>query len=908
MKLPIGSRLAHYEIIGALGAGGMGQIYRARDTRLGRDVALKLLPAEWSDDPGRLRRLEQEARTLAQLNHPNIVTIYAVEEADGHRFITMECVEGGTLDACIDDDGMAQRELLELALPLTAAVAAAHEQGIVHRDLKPANVMVTPDGTLKVLDFGLAKGAIDEGRVPAASTLETATSFDPVTEAGTVMGTVPYMSPEQARGEVVDHRSDIFSLGIVLYQMATGSLPFGGRTPADTLSSILRDTPTPVTELNDDVPEPLGRMIRRCLEKDPKQRLQSARDLHNELAELVREQSGGTTANRPVKNPGKKWPLWAAVIMATIAIATWLLGLFGDQIFGPTGGSRSTLPVESSDEQTRGATIVVFPFENLGPAEDAYFAAGIAEEISSRLGSVASLAVISRNSATQYDRSGKTMATIREELGVDYVLDGSVRWARPASGPSQVRVTPQLVRADDDHQMWSQTYDESLEQIFDVQSRIAEQVLAQLELQLSGSEAQAVAARPTENFEAYQAYLRGLDTRTGSAYVPEDRLKAIELFDRAIELDSQFALAWAELSLEHSNYFHLRYDTSDERIDMARQAVEHALLLDPDLPQAHAALGTFHYRCFRDYDGALRELEIARRSLPNDPGVLGTIGAIERRKGHFKRSIASGERLLKLDPKNYSNHWDLGVTYWVDGQTDRAMVLADEAIRIKPNASTAYALKAGMQLLSEGDLAGARRTLELMPETRSPFAAVMIHHWWLTFARDFEGALENLRSSGYTVLDHTTFHYPVVLLEADVRTYLGETQAAQAGYAEALRILDADLLETPNDARVHSARGLALAGLGRAAEAVAAGEHAIELYPRSLDAFHGPHHEAVLVQIHLALGHTDRALDLIEQVLAAPQAISLTPAYLHFEPRYDSLRENARFKRVLESHPLPGSN
>jgi len=497
------------------------------------------------------------------------------------------------------------------------------------------------------------------------------------------------------------------------------------------------------------------------------------------------------------------------------------------------------------------------------------------------------------------------MATIRQELGVDYVLDGSVRWARSESGPSQVRVTPQLVRADDDHQMWSATYDESLEQIFEVQSRIAGQVLAQLELQLSGSEAQAVAARPTENVEAYQAYLRGLDTRTGSEYLPEKRRMAIELFSRAIEFDPLFALAWAELSLEHSDYFHLRYDTSDDRIEMARHSVEHALVLDPDLPQAHAALGTFRYRCFRDYDGALEELEIARRSMPNDPDVLGTIAAIERRKGFFERSIASGERLLKLNPGSYSQHWDLGVTYWVAGQTDRGVALAEEAIKIRPNASTAYALKAGMQILSLGDIEGARRTLTLMPENDSPFASVMIWHWLLTLSRDYEAALENLQRSKYTVIDHTTLHLPIALLKAQVRDYMGESQAAQTGYAEALRILDADLLETPGDARVHSARGLALAGLGRAAEAVAAGERAVELYPRSLDAFHGPHHEVDLMNIHVALGQADRAMEMIERLIDAPQAISLTSAELHLDPRYDALRENTRFKKVLASHPLP---
>ncbi|MCG6928544.1 MAG: serine/threonine protein kinase, partial [Acidobacteria bacterium] len=329
MALPAGTRLGPYEILEPLGAGGMGEVYRARDPRLKRDVALKVLPAELASQPERLERFQREAETLAALNHPHIVTIFSVEEAEDRRFLTMELVEGKTLSKVIPRGGLSLSRLFQIAIPLTEAVSAAHDKGIVHRDLKPGNVMVTEEGRVKVLDFGLAK--LREG---VRGEVDTQSPTEPATGPGRVMGTAPYMSPEQVQGKALDHRSDVFALGIMLYEMATGERPFGGATFAEVASSILKDTPMPVTERKADLPRDLARLIKHCLEKEPRKRLQTTLDLANELEELRREVDSGealTSGGAPVvtRRVGTKRRIWlvggAAAVALALAVGSLLL-------------------------------------------------------------------------------------------------------------------------------------------------------------------------------------------------------------------------------------------------------------------------------------------------------------------------------------------------------------------------------------------------------------------------------------------------------------------------------------------------------------------------------------------------------------------------------------------------------
>ena len=895
MDLAPGTKLAHYRVLAALGQGGMGQVFSARDTKLGREVALKLLPAELSTDTKRLRRLEQEARTLARLNHPNIVTIYSVEESCGHRFITMEKIAGKTLDAHIGASGLPIKKLLALAAPLTAAVAAAHEQGIVHRDLKPANVMITDGGVVKVLDFGLAKfhdglvGAEQGASDPSEQTM-TATAL-PLsnTEAGTVMGTAPYMSPEQARGEAVDHRSDIFSLGVLLYQMATGRLPFTGKTAADTVSSILCDTPISVTELKPNLPNHLGRIVRRCLEKDPKTRLQSASDLSQDLLGLQDELSGAIPTARPTRSM-RPIVIGAAALVAALAfVALWQFGW----LTRTSGEGAAALATEG----VRNEMIVVFPFENLGPAEDTYFAAGIAEEIGSRLAGVASLGVISRASATQYDRTGKTMTTIGKDLGVDYVLDGTVRWDRSGSGPSRVRITPQLIRVGDDQQMWSARFDDTLEEIFAVQSRIAEAVLNELNFQLQAPEQAARADRPTDNLEAYQAYLRALEMRSTGIYSPQHRQETIARLEHVVQLDPGFALAWALLSDEQSYYYHLRFDTTQERIDAAKHAVDRALRVSPDLPEAHRSLGLYHYRCHRDYERALAEFAVAARGLPNDPELLSAVGAVRRRLGEFELAAKDAERALQLDPRDSNLAWDIGVTYAILGDLDAAHDRINLAIEIDPGNTAAYLLNALFYIL-DGDLERSREWIERTPPTTSPLNEMT----WLiqlSLERDYAAAVERFERATWKAIETTTDHHPRMGLLGDLYRLQGRTAKAEQAYRQALSQVETELETRPDDARRHIARGMLLARLGRPEEAIAAGRRAVDLYPTSLDAFHGPNTELGLALIYLRAGELDRGLDLVEKLLRGPNKLIVTVAVMKLDPEFDPIRDHPRFKAML---------
>jgi eukaryotic-like serine/threonine-protein kinase len=419
MALLSGTKLGAYEIRAALGAGGMGEVYRATDTKLGRDVALKVLPAEMAEDAERLARFRREAKVLAQLDHPNIVTIYSVEEAEGVHFLTMQLVEGLPLDRVIGQTGLPVEQIVEIAAGLTDALAAAHEKGIVHRDLKPANVMVTNEGRVKVLDFGLAKDVRGSG--PGDATLTS----DSGTQVGVVMGTPAYMSPEQTSGRPLDHRTDIFSLGVVLFEMSTGRRPFEGGSAAELVSAILRDTPPSVTDSRPDLPSDLARIVRRCLEKDPRHRMQTARDVSKEL--------------------------------------------------------KAALAQSSRSAQSQQPSIAVLPFANMSrDADDEFFSEGLAEEILNALGHIEGLKVAARSSAFFFKGQKVDVCEIAAKLRVSTVLEGSVR----RSG-DRVRVIVQLVNAHNGFHLWSERYDRQMEDIFEVQDEIARAIAEKLKVTLA---------------------------------------------------------------------------------------------------------------------------------------------------------------------------------------------------------------------------------------------------------------------------------------------------------------------------------------------------------------------------------------------------------------------------------------
>ncbi len=470
MALFPGDKLGRYEILGPIGAGGMGEVFRASDPQLGRDVAIKVLPAEMALDPDRLARFQREARALASLNHAHIVTIFSVEETNGMHFLTMELVEGQPLSSVIPSNGLPVERIVEIASALAEALAAAHEKGIIHRDLKPANVMITEEGRVKVLDFGLAKDV--GGRRSSDVTLTSLGN----TEAGTVVGTPAYMSPEQISGRPLDHRTDIFSLGVVLHEMATGRRPFEGSSAGELFSAILRDDPSPVTESRPDLPGDLARIIRRCLEKDPRHRVQTARDVANEFRDLVRQMQPATTSASavfPVADPG-------------------------------------------TDRAQEGFWIAVLPFRTTGKsAEISALAEGLSEEILTGLSRFSYLRVIARGSTQKYANQTTDLRTVGKELGARYVLEGSLRHAG-----TRLRVVVRVADTLSGVELWAKNYERHFapESIFELQDELVPRIVSTVADGygvLPHSMSEILRSKAPEELTPHEAVIRALVTTDG---------------------------------------------------------------------------------------------------------------------------------------------------------------------------------------------------------------------------------------------------------------------------------------------------------------------------------------------------------------------------------------------------------
>ena len=905
----IGRTLSHFRIVEKIGEGGMGVVYRAEDTDLRRPVALKVLPPELVGNEERRLRFVREARAAAAVTHPNIATIHEIGEARDDSgegpsvvFIAMELVEGKTLRDHIAGRSMLMKDALRIATEMAEGLAEAHKAGVVHRDFKPDNVIVGSNGHAKILDFGLAKlleersGKID----PAASKMDTISGE--MTREGKIFGTAAYMSPEQARGKEVGAGSDIFSFGTTLYEMVTGKVPFQGDTSTDILSAITRDEPAPPSQQNREIPPKLEEIISQCLEKDPRDRYLHADQLAADLRKVKRVTDSGVQVVRTPSGPTAVltsgfWRLpirgrsaWWGLAVALIALAGFL-GYVGFR----SGGE----PGETGASQEARQMIVVLPFDNLGSSEDDYFAAGMTEEITSRLAVVRGLGVISRKSALQYANTTKRTKQIGEELGVEYVLEGSVRWARSAAGSSRVRITPQLIRVSDDTALWAETYDRTIDDIFEIQSEIAEKVIEQLGVTLLDRERRAVDARPTENLEAYQAYLQGLRNRTQGAVNFTDLKMQMQMFERAVELDPDFALAHAELSQMHSNLYHMGWDRTDERLKMAQGAVDRALELAPDVPEVHLALGLYHSWGNKEYDRALEEFSLAEREMPNNADLYASIGFVRRRQGIWEDALQNLQRAFELDPLRAEISWEIGMTYMLLRRYPEALSYFEQSIALAPNQIPAYASSAAAYRFWKGTTRKAREVLETMPETSDPLA---IEAWfWQEMAEGrYRQVLERLSSSGLQVIESLDGGLiPVSLFEALAHGRLNESEDARRAYAAALEMLEDLARERREDPYVEIQRGIALAGLGRVEEAIQAGRRAVELYPVSLDAFGGTDFVERLALIYTMVGEHDAALDELESLLSSP-GWSRSAHELKLNPVWEPLRNHPQFKKLVE--------
>jgi len=895
--IEIGQVLGHYCIVSHLGSGGMGEVWEAEDTKLKRRVALKVLPARVSGDSERLERFQREAETVAALNHPNIVTIYSVEQvvaANGEtvHFLTMELVVGKTLAALQPAGGFLLPDFFDIAEQLTAAVASAHEKGVMHRDLKPINVMVNDEEHVKVLDFGLAKFH-QEVAAEGASRMPT----EGITGAGVVMGTAPYMSPEQAEGKPLDHRSDIFSLGVVLYEMATGHRPFAGDTHASLTSAILRDTPPSVETLKPDLPRHLSRIVYQCLEKNPKDRVQTARDVQNQLKTLRREiDSGempsstqtGTAPQATFARRGRPVVALAAAAMVTaIALGAWFFLPYGKS--DAPGAAAGGLPV-----------IAVLPFENLGPTEEAYFAAGITEEISGQLAAVDGVAVTSRATVNALDRSGKSLPQIGLELGADYILDGTVRWAPTGDGASSVRITPQLIRVADDTTLWTENYDRVLEGMFALQSEIAQSVLDQLGITLFAAQLPTAEGRGSNVPQAIDAYLRGGEyfLRAGELYREEDVQTAIDYYSEAVRLDGNFALAHAKLAMAHGLADHFYIDRSEERRAKIKDAAQAALDLSDNLPEAHLAMG-YYFRGGVEYELALEEFALAASGRPGDSQIVQAIAELQWYMGRTEESLATYARARRLDPRRAELFCSTGGVYRMTETWDSAIAFHNQSSELQPQRACPYYCLAMVYLNAEGP-GSARAFLESIPESIGREEAPPIDYAWFqleTMDGNYDAALERLNDGDLEAYDWQQFYYPKSLLRGHVYWLQGRTDLAHDAFEEARVLLEARAEQRPGDPRIYSSLGIAYAGLGDRDRALQAGEDGRRMMPIDIDVFAGPFRLRDMAQIHVMLGEFDEAVDALAHVLAVPGEIHAPE--IRLDPLWAALRNRTDFQELV---------
>ncbi len=668
----IGKTLGHYEIVEKIGAGGMGEVYRARDTRLGRQVALKLLPDRALEHHDALERFMREARAASSLNHPNICTVHDIGEHEGRHFIVMELLEGRTLEQRLCTGPLPIDEFLELAKQLTDALDTAHSNGILHRDIKPSNIFVTDRGLAKILDFGLARRT-QEFKGDRRPEDETAALGDDIlrTAPGTTMGTVAYMSPEQALGEKLDARSDTFSLGAVLYEMVTGRRAFPGNTVAAVFDAVLNQTPVSPIEINRDVPPELMRILAGAMEKNRDRRYQSVAALRSDLVALAETCRRATGETSP--------PVTKAV-----------------------------------------SSIAVLPFVNMSAdPENEYFTDGMAEEIINALAKIEALRVASRTSSFAFKGKQEDARRIGQMLNVSTILEGSVRKVG-----NRLRITAQLVKVDDGYHLWSERYDRDLEDVFAVQDEIAESIASTLRLVLSARERNAIQKIPTKSMEAYDLYLRGLSY---SRHQRDDNLRYAESFFRqAVEIDPEFALAWVGLAVSHW-WLHTWFRPSDEVRRTAEDAARRALAIDPDLAEAHVARGLAatlsgqyvlaseelqtaarldprlfdaHYHHGRvclsqgKLEDAARLFSVAAAVRPEDYQALTLLASCLRGLGRTEEAQAAARRALDVIARHSRLHPDdvravyFAASHWSAlGEHEKALELASRALRMLPEDS-----------------------------------------------------------------------------------------------------------------------------------------------------------------------------------------------------------------------------
>jgi TolB-like protein/predicted Ser/Thr protein kinase/Flp pilus assembly protein TadD len=865
-----------YELEEEIGRGGQGVVYRARQKSLNRTVALKVIGfGHWATE-AHLKRFRLEAEVAAQLDDPHIVSIYEIGERDGALYFSMKFVEGGQLDKVIDRNPMPVRKAAELLANLAHTLNYAHQRGVLHGDIKPGNILIDRKGEPHLTDFGLAR------MVEAESTMR------PMLE---VLGTPGYMAPEQAAGKTTQltEVTDVYGLGAVFYYLLTCRPPFSGSTTNETVRFVLESEPRQPRLWNPKVDRDLATICLKCLEKDPQRRYASALALAEDLERWLRHEAIRARRSGAFSD-GRKWVRRNPTITVLAGSLVALAALVG------------VLAWDRELPHPMPAGVAVLPFENLSAdPENAFFTDGVQDQVLNHLAQIADLKVISRTSVMQY-RTGekRNLRQIANELGVAYVVEGSVQ-----RGADHVRVSAQLIDAKTDTHLWAENYDRSLDDVFAIQTEIAKAIADELQAKLSLGEKTAIEQPPTTNLIAYDRYLRSRKLwAVQTEREPGDMREVIRLLDQAVAYDPTFLLAYCELARAHAYVYFLGIDHTFDRVALAKAARDDALRLGPHRGESHLAAAWVAYHCYLDYETALTEVGIARRTLPNDAFVFALPAYIARRQGHWEQSARNLERAAELDPRSVFLFQGAAHTYQETRRFSEAATALERALAIVPGDATMRVWRAQIDLDSRADTQPMREVIQSII-SEDPSAVDTIAEQWFYFTlcqRDTEmgRALASLPPQG--IIRHD-LRMPRSFFEGLAARARNDATGAKTAFTAARVEMEKIVREQPDCVQALCTLGMSDAALGRKEDALREGRRAVELLPITKDAWTGAEVLTNLAIIYAWVGEKDLAIKQLEEVVRIPSPVSYGQLRLH--PFWDPLRGDPRFEKLLEESRKP---
>ncbi len=869
----VGRTVSHFRIIEPVARGGMGVVYRAEDTQLGRPVALKVPLAARYVDRAAMERFRQEARAAAALDHPNLCPVYETgETADGDLFYTMPLYEGETLKARLAREGrLPLAQALDVAAQLARGLGAAHQAGIVHRDLKPANVMLLPDGAVKILDFGLAK----------ASDLT-------LTGSWARLGTISYMAPEQVHGHKVDLRADLWTLGVVLYEMVTGSRPFGGGHEIGVAHAILYEPPLRASTLRDDIPPELDDVIDRCLRKDPAERVQSAEELATALGGIRLDQGPRYLRKlRRARLTVARHRRWRTFV---IVAAVGLVAAAGAGL-ARRGTTATPAPV----------SLAVLPFNRLGDsAATDYLAVGLSDGIGTELRRLRGVVAPSYVTTSIYRQSSKSAEQIGAELQVRSVLRGSVQRLN-----DRVRVDAQLLRTEDGRRLWGGRYERPASEMQEIQGDMVRATAAALRIRPTKGERDLLDHLATTDAVAYDTYLQGRaielagQPRNAWRQLPTENIRrAVSLYSRARDLDPGFATARARLALMHT-LSAATYDTTDGRREQARVEAEIALRRRPGLAEAREALASY-WILKGDAPKAIEELGLVLDAFPNNADLRVALGSALSAAGRFDEAVAEFDHAMRLEPGNLNAALGAAAIYNWLRRREEAMRAFDHAIALAPEDHAIAMVKGHAYLRWKGIADTLAAVMERIPPDWDPSGmATYSRYTALSVQRRYAEGLAMLDRSRSELSSDAFIYQPTSLMRALLYEALGDRKMARGNFATARSVLQDSVDAHPTDPHIRMSLGLAYAGMGRTTEAVREARRAIELAPIARGADVATVVMGGAAEVFAKVGEIDAALELLELLFSMPAGRTVSVALLRAWPGFDPLRKDPRFEELL---------